>query len=768
MSVRPFHHQRPLFAVAACYGLGIWAGVRFFWRPGLWLAGLAACGLAIGLLPRVGKRRIAGAMGLFLFLGALLGGWASHPAMPEPGTYQVTAVVSGNVVLREDGTAAGYLEQVRAENAAGSVALPRAYWTYTPAEDAPFLPLEGDRVAFSGRLYAPQGQVNPYGFDFRMFLLQKGVSMWISGAAEGQILDRPGRGLASLTYRARLWLERRLNDVFGDGSALPQALLIGLRDQLPQEVRQSFADAGVAHLLAVSGLHVGLLAYAVMLVLRRWLSPGALLGVMAALLLGYCALLDFSAPVVRASVLLVLAQARRMARRAPDPITTLAAAFLLILLARPLDLFSASFQLSFLAVLGIAVFEPVIRRPLEKRLPAILGRGISVTLSATIGVFLPTVQIYHRFSLAGPLINPALCAVFAVLLPTYALVLALGCVYLPAGAFLARGLNAAAGLILQGIEKVASLPFATVRVPYLPWYCVAALGAAAVLASRYVVWPGKRRAALAVCLVAAAFGVWPLTVCRDVQYIQLAAGQADCAVILDGSQTVVVDTGEDGGDLAAFLLATGRKADQLILTHLHRDHCLGVRELLEARVPIGCVYLPEGARQQQIDEECVGLVETLQESGIPVIFLCAGDRIETARVRVEVTWPQGGRVRPGQDANRYALAMLLDLDGLRLLSASDLPGEYERYAAREADVLKVAHHGSKNSTGMAFLSIVAPRAAFITGSWNGAALPHADTLERLRQINASVYNTGTCGAILLTVRQGEGEITTFLRENNSR
>lgn len=171
MSVRPFHHQRPLAALAAAYGVGVWAGVRFPWRPWLGAAGLALSLALIPLLRRAGRRRVSGYLAAALFAGLLLAGGAAHPALPEAGKYQVSGIAAQNMALREDGKAAGYLERVTLWDGENEYRLRRVYWTYTPQEEALFLPREGDRVSFSGKLYHPQGQVNPYGFDFRLFLL---------------------------------------------------------------------------------------------------------------------------------------------------------------------------------------------------------------------------------------------------------------------------------------------------------------------------------------------------------------------------------------------------------------------------------------------------------------------------------------------------------------------------------------------------------------------------------------------------------------------
>ncbi|MBR5705513.1 MAG: MBL fold metallo-hydrolase, partial [Deltaproteobacteria bacterium] len=384
------------------------------------------------------------------------------------------------------------------------------------------------------------------------------------------------------------------------------------------------------------------------------------------------------------------------------------------------------------------------------------------TFSATAGTVLPTVQIYHWFSLIGLMINPFLCALFAVLLPLYALTLFAGCVYLPFGVWLAGWINPVTRGLVKAVSLAGSLPFASVRVPSLPWYCVLAAAASLLLASRFCLGTRRRKAMLAAGLLAISFAGWRLTLCRDVQYIQLAVGQADAALILDGRETVLIDAGDYGGDVASYLLSTGRQADKVILTHLHTDHCMGLEQLLEQEIPISAVYLPEGAEEMQIDEQCAQLLKTLREKEIPLFFLRAGDEIATSRCTFSVTWPWADTVLPDQDANRFCMTLLCDLDGVTLFSAADIPGEYETYAARDADILKVSHHGSKTSTGNAFLETVSPQIALITGSPVSRSLPHPDALARLEACGAQIFNTASYGALTVAVREVEATLTPYL------
>ena len=763
MKARPFYRQRPLVSVAAAYGLGVGMGVFLPWEPVLWGAGLLCAALLILLLPYAGRSRAAGCMALFLFVGALRAGYAAHPVLPPEGFCRVEGTAVHDFAIREDGKAAGYLENAvwRGENGEGREG--RVYWTYTPDEEAPFLPKEGERVAVSGSLYHPQGRVNPYGFDFRLFLLQQGVSAGFSGAQEPETLSHPGRGLRSVLYQARKGLEEKLRLVFGEDSALPDALLLGIRDDLPQETRTGFERAGAAHILSISGLHVGLLAGVVLALLKRFCGPKARLAVLGAFLLGYCALLDFPTPVTRASLLILLSQLRGIPRRAQDELTLLAAAFLLILLISPLALFSAGFVLSFCAVLGICLWGNRFYAKTAFLRVHWLRHGVSASFAATLGILLPTVYYFHRVSLIGLLLNPFLCALFQVLLPAYAAVLLLGCLWLPLGQALAFPIRFITRWAVAGVNAAGSLPLAAVALPSPPWYSLLLLLLAAALVCRFSALPKAHGRRLGAAAAALSVLLWAGLKYRGVSYIQFAVGQADAALLMDGSYTTLIDVGEYGGDVTDYLLANGRRADRVILTHLHSDHCMGLNDLMEDEVPIGEVWLPEGAEACLVSEDVQALMERVRAAGIPVRCLYEGDTLETERTRVTALWPQRGKVEPGIAANRYPLVTLIEMDGVRLLSMSDLEGRYEQYAMADADILKVSHHGSKSGTGAAFLSAVRSRYALIAGGDNGRGLPDGETLSRLAEAGVLVYNTGETGAVTLRVRNGQGTWSTFLK-----
>ena len=156
------------------------------------------------------------------------------------------------------------------------------------------------------------------------------------------------------------------------------------------------------------------------------------------------------------------------------------------------------------------------------------------------------------------------------------------------------------------------------------------------------------------------------------------------------------------------------------------------------------------------------MLDEVKERGIPIVHLSAGDEIKLPRCSLTTVWPLLGGAPPGQDANRYSLCLLWELDGVRLLSCADISGEYEAYAARGADILKVSHHGSKPSTGKDFLETVSPQTTLITTSRTSTRLPSPDTVRRIRDSGAAIYETGKAGAVTVIMKDGRASVTTFL------
>jgi len=716
----------------------------------LWpLLALAVC-LAAFLLLR-GWFRFASCLLAFFCLGGAAGVLAFHPVLPPEGEFEITGIVSGEVTR-------GGLHQLRIPLT--SVTLNRkpfdagAYWTFY-AEEAPEDLLPGKAVSFHASVYHPTGAVNPDGYNFRESLLRRGISVGIYGCdalriGEPDVFSLTG-AVASLRHR----LSASLISVLGEETGrYASALLLGMSSLIPSEDHEAFASLGIAHILSVSGFHVGILIGVMAALFRLMkLSQRARLILYACFLSFYVLLCGASQSVIRASLLTLLLTEGRILRRPRSGLHLLSASMILTLLVSPVQLTGASFQLSYASMLGLVWFSPWAVRldPFRNRSLSRIFQILVLTFGVQLAVLFPQLMHYQRLPLWSFLFNLPATAVFSLLILLCWIVLML----LPVPgicAWLAKPLSSLTSAMLSAVRALGSLPGQTlwIHAPNL----LTLLGVVLLLFGlcAFLRLPALRR------LLPAALGLAALVLSLlpiphpGTEYIQFSAGNADAAVLRDRDRVIVVDTGDTTGQLSGYLRHHRLSPDAVILTHLHADHAGGLDAMLRDQIPVPLLYLPDGAEEQLIHPDILALLSRFRESGTEIRFLARGDVLPLPSGTLTVLWPVREKIRPGQDANHYSLVSRLSLRGTSMLLTGDLTGTYENYAAAPADILKAAHHGSASSTGAGFLNAVAPRNILLSCR----ALTRTASF-RSRCGSIPVWSTAESGAI--TIRFTEGAYT---------
>lgn len=750
-------------------GPAFWAGcfgARFF-QVGPWPWLLAAAGIGLFFLARRrGRRGFVGAMLTAAALGLLWTAPRLVPATPAPGVYgEIRGYVYGEPRLRADRRETFVLGDVTLDGVPweGKAYCSLHYETETPPEL-----FDGAALSFRGRVYVPEGKSGAPRFDLRQWMLRGGLSFGVTISQEVSLLNsRETAPVKDRADRLRRSFQAALESVMGEEASVAAAMLFNLREGVSEEEYASFQRLGIAHLLSVSGLHVGLLASALLPLLRRLRlgSRGETIA-MAAFLALYCGATGFSAAALRASVTFLIYRLGSCWNRRADPLNAVGAAMLAVLLLKPLDAGSAGYVLSFSAAGAMTLLAPGWTRFAERLWPepswAETGRSLGgriiralhrgkrslcYALAAQAGVLLPCALFFHSLPLYGIVLNVLLVPLAGALIPLYAATLLL-CrlpVLGPLAGFAASALTRA---LLWTVELLARLPYASLRVasPSVPWL-VAGYLALGTLSLRFRVPPLRRLAALVLtaCLATAASA---LNRPPETRYIQLAVGQADAALLFAGEKTVAFDVGADGSAVIDYLAAEGRDLDAVFLTHLHLDHAGGLGPILDAGIEIRRVYLPVNAENQRLGPDSLAILERIRQEGIPVEHLARGDSLRYNEVEVTAEWPEPD-CRRMQDANELPLVLRVEWGGFTLLNASDLTGDYENYVALPCDVLKAAHHGSRESGGEAFLEAASPSLALISCSSSSRSLPGAETLERLRRLNVPYFRTDESGDVLL-------------------
>lgn len=687
-----------------------------------------------------------------LSLGALLGWQAYHPPLPAEEEYLIRGTVVQEVALRAD----GQVQTVLADVTLGDIPQADAYWTYylDEGEPPPDWLVPGAKVEMTARVYHPSGRDNPGGFDFREYLLQRNIRYGVYGA-EGLLAIDGGFSLRGWAAVVRHDLSLLLMDVMGEeAGAYAAAMLLGTRDFIPGDDRAAFNTLGVAHILSVSGYHVGVLAAMMALLLRPIpLARKSRFALEAAVLAMYCLLTGGNAPVVRAALLLLWREFTRLRHRQVLPLHMLCVTAMVQLLFNPTQLASPSFQLTYGAMLGLLLIFPWLRkrRTFRTNRAQQLWEMLCAALAAQIGILAPQLYWFGELPLLSVVLNMAVVTLANGLILLYWATL----FSLPVpGLRNALGLLAAGAtqLMLSAVRWLSALHFTTLWTRQADAFTL--IGWALLIFSLSALVPRRLERHRRTMTIAGAMLVALLLIPlpeRSVTYTQFSVGNADAAVLQDGDMTVVIDTGENGQAIANYLHQQRQSIEALIITHLHSDHGGGIRALIDTGIPVEVCYLPVDAEKPIIDAEVQPLIEALRQTGTEFRTHHRGDMIALPSGSLTVLWPEAGRVSALHDANDVSLVLHADIAGVTMLLTSDLTGTYEKYVSLPADILKVAHHGSKTSTTADFLAAVDPQVLLLSNS-------DATREQRMAEVagDTPLYSTEMHGGIVIRFL-GDGE-----------
>lgn len=576
----------------------------------------------------------------------------------------------------------------------------------------------------------------------------------------------------------RTGAERRLARLFGPGRwALAAALTVSPDASVPKEERREFARAGLAHILSISGLHVAILAGALIIALRACrVPPDAARIAGTVIVAAYIWMLGFPAPALRSAGLLALWCWARVRQRPPVPGAILAATALVVAVVDPWSLFEPGPWLSFAGVWGCAGaarwWERVVS---ESRVPATRRRLRWLAPAAvSTGAVLATAPIQMiAFGSVTPIAIVAnLVAIPIAAFATPALALALVLSATPGAMAAAEVTASAAGLSLDALEQVASRAAsvewatATVDAPLVGGLAAAALAFWLLRAGQ-----GRRPArhvltarVLSVGAAVAAGLAWsPLLASLDVPDVDgrlalhfLSVGQGDAAVLrTPRGRWIVIDGGPrvPGMDAGArrvvpYLRRHGaRRLALVVASHGDADHLGGLPAVLSS-LPADVVIEPGAADGRPLYAEWLADVAKGRSRWHAAL---AGERFTIDDVTIRVWHPDSATIAARWEANENSVVLTVEYGGFRALFGGDagLPMEALRAGTIGAvTVLKVGHHGSRTATGEAWLDDLKPAVCVIeVGARNRYGHPDAGTVARLRDRGCGVWRTDRDGDV---------------------
>ena len=610
----------------------------------------------------------------------------------------------------------------------------------------------GERWRLELRLKRPRGSANFDGFDYEAWALRQrlGATAYVRNNPENLRLIPAGSDRPILLLRSRL--QKRIANVLSDHpmQGFIAGLSIGVRDAVTPEQWRVLTATGTNHLMAISGLHIGLVAGLIFTLTRFvWallfpfsrLSPtrGAIcFSFMTGLT--YALLAGFSIPTRRALLMLSVVLGAGWFRRRIAPTHSLGLAVIGVLVIDPLAVLSSGFWLSFGAVAFIC-WSFLGREKANRANDGPVVRLVSIQWAVFVGLLPLTLLLYRRVSLAAPLVNLILVPLFGVLvIPLCLLGILLLELWPSVGAWLVTLCADLLSVVWFGMEFVAGVSSLLVVSHSLPFIVIVTTLLGVVLVLLPTAWPGKWLGLVLMMPMWVYQPIRPQT--GEFELTVLDVGQGLSVVVMTAEHTLVYDTGNaypsgnNAGErlILPFLQSRGVKhIDLLVLSHGDRDHTGGAQSLMDD-LPVNLLLL---GNDDRLTDRFAG--------GEPCV---AGQTWRWSEVQIEVIHPA---IKSDMTANNGSCVIKITSSWGSAL----LPGDIEAAAEvsmlsqnLSSDVVLAPHHGSDTSSRLSWVRATGAEIVVFSAPYdNHWGFPKTGAFGRWRSIGATSYCTGTSGAL---------------------
>lgn len=637
----------------------------------------------------------------------------------------------------------------------------------------------GDLVEYTAQTASYQKSAYPNGYDEGFYLTVKGYD----GKVYLETSEKTGE---DISMRIRLEQAReRLRNVLEnilpeEESGIMKAMLTGEKEDLTDDVYDLYAKTGVVHILCISGLHMSILAATVSVFMEKLLQMSRRTSAVGtiAVCLAFLVFTGFTPSACRAVLMISLVMLGRIVFELTDRLNNIAIAALVLLVTEPLYLFHIGFQLSFITVIGICLAAERLEKKgkRKKGIVSAIKEMLYISFYASLFSFPAVAYHFHAVSIWGIAANLIILPLSGYLLAFGMLSALLGLFCLPAGIFAAGSVYVILQIYKKTCELLLTIPFGyfmtgtpsqlTILLCYLLLFLILLYG------DRKGVWKGA--AVLCCALWCSVFGnrmFW-----KENRVTFLNVGQGDAAVIsaydgktylIDGGGQYGKEFGDNTGEwiILPYLESLGvTELEGVFLSHPDTDHMTGLLEVLE-KMPTKGLYL--SAYPFAETEAWNFLKAFLQAHEIPLYTVKSGDC--SADGAWECLYPfEGVAFADGED-NHGSMVLKYTYGGTSVLFTGDIGKMDEKLLLAQnvsADLLKVSHHGSKNSSSKEFLEAVSPEAAVIScGKNNLYGHPHIDTLERIEEQTEKIYRTDLHNTVMVNMKQdGAWSVKTLAEE----
>lgn len=644
----------------------------------------------------------------------------------------------------------------------------------------------GDELLFNGALKEPLTNTNPKLFNYKLSLLTEGI--FVTTTIKESSILQVNKPKPSLRLRIKDNFIKKIEKTFDQNltvknSNIMKSIILGKYSYLEEEDLNRFRDLGLAHILAVSGLHIGIIAGVLILLfsyigLHRNINIALTIGI----LWTYAYIIGNPPSVIRANLMFSLLLLSQALKEPYDSINILSFSGFLMIIINPFLVFSLGFQLSYFATFFILYLTPKLNILFNLK-SEYIGKSMVGILAVQIGLFPIQAYYFNRIPILAIIAN-------LLFIPLFSLCLILGMVlmlYPVTNGYISKSIGIILNFLLDiqflGIEILGLFPKLTFRLPspsiieIILYYVLVFI----VFGSIKIRKLNKSLAKVIVfyLLLLIAINLFNLNLDQSLNIKFIDVGQGDSILIQTKSADYLIDTGGnifgnfDIGKniLQPYLEKEGVfKLKGVFITHFDGDHCKSLPYLID-NIEIQNIYFGyERPGNIYYDE----ILEKAKYEGIPISILKAGDSLDLDdNTNITVYGPKEVLINnPKASENDLSLVLMLNYFNKDILFTGDIEKLGEKSLVdnlnRKVEFLKVPHHGSKTSSSIELLDAIEPSIGFISvGRNNNFGHPHVEVVERYINEGIELYRTDELGLINLILNRGNYNIVPFLKRDLS-
>lgn len=618
----------------------------------------------------------------------------------------------------------------------------------------------GDSLYIEGEFKKPEEARNYKGYNYKQYLKTKKIIGTVE-LEKAKILKSSN---GSFIHNIQKYIKDTINGTLTDEEGnLLLAILLGDKDKLSEDIQESFKTSNLSHMLAVSGAHVSYIILGLTYVLQNSIigkKNGKIVCIF--FLLVFMAITNFTPSVTRACIMAVLTLFSGIVYRKSDVYTNISVAALITLIFNPYSLLDLGFQLSYGGTIGIIIF---IKRIQEKKSNSKVVNYIKqmALVSIYANIIIIPIMMYHfnTVSLTFIISNIMASPILGIIVINGFLFIITSITVKPLTRLIAIFIKPILSILIKISQICSKLPFSNILVvtPYMfnviSYYAIIL----------YCIKSKKNNKCkiiicLLIVLILINFIIYIFP--QKLRIFFIDVGQGDSTLIITpDKKTVLVDGGGsdsfDVGEKVLLPYLLDRrilKVDYVLISHFDTDHATGVAQIL-GKIDVSSIILTRQLEENDIYRHILSIAK---EKKIKLIYVKEGDVLKIGGIKISIIHPEN-KLMINNPMNNNSIVCKVEYNSFSMLLTGDIEMEAEELILRKninlkADVLKVAHHGSKTSTTGEFLKAINPKVALIgVGKNNNFGHPSNEVIQRLKENGTRIYRTDENGEISITVNK---------------